>query len=447
MTVELLTLKDWLLAPIYIALLVLFTKYWADKYYTGSSIKRYILPAFSIKLIGCIVSILYHQYYYKGGDAFVYFDAALRLNDIFWQRPLEAVTIILSPADNFTLENWAHLRLNPSDIPFLYETNATMCKIGGVLSIVAFKSYFCISLLACYVSFLGCWKLFLTFRELYPPFEKEVALSMLFIPSVSFWGGGGLQKETILMASLGYFMYSFYWVIIRKHFAFKLILTLIISFIFIAIVRTFIAMVLIPAIFIGVLRYYTIVVKDTYKRLGILFCLSTISFSILYLISYNTTKYNYNSIMTYLFKYQEGNAYISSITHSPSYDLGLIEHSMSGIIKSVPLCITTALYRPSLLEAKNYLYLCVGLENLTLLLLTIVCIVRIATQKLSYTIQILTRPEIAFCLLFSLSVLFIVGFTTINFGGLVRCRISALPFFTFALLMISKDTRQYATIV
>ena len=439
MNVELLWHRDWFLAPIYIALFVLLTKYWMEKYYNGLSYKKYIIPAYLIKLIGCLASILIHQFYYKGGDAFMYFETGLKINDIFWKEPLETVGIIFSPANYFSQKQWELLQLNIYSSPFRYETNALMCKIGGILSFFTFKSYLCISLFTCYFSFLGSWRLFLMFRELYPKFEKEVAICMLFIPSVSFWGGGGLQKETILMASLGFFIHSFYWLIIKKHFNYRLVLTLLISFSFIAIVRTFTAMVLLPAILVWILLHYNNILKNGYKKITLIFFLTIIGFLGVYLVSKNTTKYNFNSITKYFFHYQETNAHISNLAQSQSYDLGVVEHSLLGIIKSAPLCITTALYRPSLLEAKKYFSVCAGIENLILLGLSVWCIIRIVQRKIKYTWIIISRPEIVFCLLYALCILFIVGFTTINFGGLVRCRISALPFFSFALMILSNN--------
>ncbi len=447
MSIELLTLKDWLLAPVYLVILVWITKYWANTYYADTPIKKYILPALGIKILGCVASILYHQYVYKGGDAFMYFETGLTINALFWHEPLEVLDIIFSPASQFTPKQWSLLGLNASSLPFLYETNALMCKIGGILSLLTFQSYVCISLLTAYVSFLGGWKLFLVFKDVYPQLEKEVALCMLFIPSVSFWGGGGLQKETILVASLGFFIYAFYAIFIKKQFNISLFLALIMGFAFLAIVRTFTAMVLIPALLVWVILYDYKRLEKGYKSMGFIVVLGVIGFTTVYLISHNSTKYNFNHIMVSLFQYQEGNAYMSKVTNAQRYDLGVVEHSLVGIIKTIPLCIITALYRPSLLDVQNYRYLYIGLENLGLLLLSIVCVWHIIQRKIRVTLRVLCRPEIAFCLLFSLSILGIVGFTTINFGGLVRCRISALPFFTFALLAISRATRQNAALV
>jgi hypothetical protein len=276
MTIELLSQRDWVLVPFYGAILFFFTKFWANKYYVGQSIRKYIFPAWAIRCLGCFISVWYHQFYYKGGDAFIYFDAALRLNGIFWQDPLEALSIIFSPADCFSPENWVHLKLTTHSLHFLYEANALMCKIGGILSLVTFKSYLCISLITCYMSFLGSWKLFLVFQELYPHLEKKVAVSMLFIPSVCFWGGGGLQKETILVASLGYFINCFYR-ILNKKIDFKTVFIGLLSFGIIAIVRTYIAIVLIPAIFLWAFLQYKKNIQKMIHKVGLAFIIFILS--------------------------------------------------------------------------------------------------------------------------------------------------------------------------
>jgi hypothetical protein len=440
MSIQLLSQKDWILVPIYIVFLVILTRYRIEKYHKETFHKKYILPALGIKIIGCIASILYHQYSYKGGDAFMYFETGLKINDIFWKEPFHALDIVFSPANHYTPEQWQLLGLNAHSLAFLYETNALMCKIGGILSLITFKSYTCISLLTAYLSFLGGWKLFMVFKELYPQLEKEVALCMLFIPSVSFWGGGGLQKETVLFTSLGFFIYT-YVKILTKKVDISVVLTLILSFGFIAIVRTYIALVLIPAVLLWGFMYYKNSIQKTSYKIWLALCVVIVCGIAIVFVSHNSAKYNLNKIVNSAFIYQNGNKSDMAESDSHGYDLGQIEPNIYGIIKSIPISILTALYRPSLMDVTKSIKLLSALESLILLSLTIVFLFKIIQMRIQQFLSILSRPDIIFCLFYALTVLFIVGFTTMNFGSLVRCRVSALPFFMFALLVFIKNKR------
>jgi hypothetical protein len=51
------------------------------------------------------------------------------------------------------------------------------------------------------------------------------------------------------------------------------------------------------------------------------------------------------------------------------------------------------------------------------------------------------NPEVFFALLFSIIFAFAVGFTSFNFGALVRYKIPCIPFFVMALYML----RHYGT--
>jgi hypothetical protein len=441
MSIELLNQKDWVLVPIYIAILVFLTHYWAKKYYQETTYKKYILPALGLKiLLGCIASIIYHQYYYKGGDAFKYFETGLKINDIFWQEPLQALDIIFSPAKHFTSKQWQLLGLDAQSLSFAYETNALMCKIGGILSLITFKSYACISLLTAYLSFMGSWKLFLVFKDYHPQLEKEVAISMLFVPSVSFWGGGGLQKETILMASLGYFIYSYFRILTKKA-DFGTVFTLLLSFGFIAIVRTYIALVLIPAALLWGFMHYKKNLQKTSQKIWLALCVVIVCGFAIVFVSQNSHKYNLSRIVNSAFVYQNGNKNENAEWGSLGYDLGEIEPNVYGIVKSIPICIVTAIYRPSLLDAPKSIKMFSAIENLVLLGLTMVFLFQITQMPIQQTFNILASPEITFCLFYALTMLFIVGFTTMTFGGLVRCRVSALPFFIFALFAFIKHKK------
>ena len=59
-----------------------------------------------------------------------------------------------------------------------------------------------------------------------------------------------------------------------------------------------------------------------------------------------------------------------------------------------------------------------------------------------FTKLILTNPEVQFCLIFSLLFAFSVGFTSYNFGSLVRYKIPFMPFYYIALFILADKEKQ-----
>ena len=68
-----LTYKDAFLAPIYFILLLIWVNWWKNKHYKNSPVKKYIIPAFIIKSVCCILLALLYEYYYGYSDSQNYF--------------------------------------------------------------------------------------------------------------------------------------------------------------------------------------------------------------------------------------------------------------------------------------------------------------------------------------------------------------------------------------
>jgi hypothetical protein len=455
MAIELLTLKDLILTPIYIILLFFFTKYWADKYFSLSNLKRYIFPALAVRVLGCILMGLIYQFYYgTPDDGYDYYETSLTLNRIISTHPLKGLGILFTPIDSFTPEQWqllnenAHIwvnngkfptyapSFNPVHIGFRYESNAMICRLGGLLSFFTFKSYMCIGLLMTYFSFIGCWLLFLVFTDKYPKLTKEIAMATLFIPSVFFWSTG-ILKETLVMGALGLFIYTTYSIFLKKQSSILLWFFLSIAFLIIALIKTVFALVLIPCIFLWVFSSNQILFKTSYQKLGTFMLSVVAAVSLMYFIANKTDKFKMDKIVEQAFRYQNKQQSDSN----SSYSLGYIESTLGGILKSIPIATFTGIFRPSVLDIKKVILAPAALENLGLTLLLLFSIYKTSRRRFSETLKIVTNPDFIFCLIFGLIIFFISGFTALNLGILVRHRLFALPFFTLALLFLSHNPK------
>jgi hypothetical protein len=464
MTIHLLAFKDVILMPICLVVIFFIINHWANKYYSGTKIKQYIFPAFGVRVLGCILSALMYQYYYgTPDDANCYYETSLTIAKIIKQSPLEGLDILFSPIDNFTSNQWhlininsnlypntasvfdydSLLNLNPAKVGFRYESNALICRVGGFLALFTYSSYLCIGLIVTFFSFLGCWRLFLVFYEIYPNLQKELAVSTLFIPSVCFWGAAGLMKETLVVGALGFFVYYTHQLFTKRRTP-SVIFYLLLSFAILTITKLYIGMLLIASfLFWGFLHFYSSF-KSTRLKVVVFLGLCLLGFGSIHVISKDNNKFNLHNIITYAFNFQVSARLKQA---GSSYDLGVIEQNVIGIIKKIPESLNVALFRPHIWEVKKGLLLPSALESFIFLILSLGTVFRIIRFGKWSTFKKVMTPPLIFCGLFAFLLFIMVGFTSYNFGTLSRYRMPVLPFYGILLAVLSGMTREEGPIV
>jgi hypothetical protein len=439
MTIELLTVKDLIFAPIFCFFLILITYYWSKHYYAHTSLKAYILPALCARMIGCVLAAcMYHFYYHQQNDIDWYFYGSKVFHHAISEDALHGFRLLFSPISKYGQIDWEFLSQAKRHIVFSREDNVMVIRIGTFLSLLSFNSCLSIGLLMTYFSFLGCWKLFLTFYDLYPYFEKQIAFATLFIPSICFWGAAGLMKDTIIMAAIGYLIYTLYWIFIKRQPSLLHILQFIMSFLIIAIVKVFIAMILIPLICLWLFLQYHHLFQLWYQKTMVILLFLLFAIGFVHLISKNDRKFSLDKIASRSFRYQRMNLENATALNGSEYNLGVVDSSYIGLLKKFPIATVTAIVRPSLLDIKKAILLPAGIENFLLLLFICYCTFKIR-YNYSSSLMLRFKPIIVFGLFFSIIVFFISGFTASSFGNLVRYRIVGLPFFVIGLFVISHD--------
>ena len=112
--------------------------------------------------------------------------------------------------------------------------------------------------------------------------------------------------------------------------------------------------------------------------------------------------------------------------------MGELDGSFNNLILKSPLVIFTCLFRPFLWESKKLIILFTSLESTLLLLSTLFVMIRMGI--IHFFLVIFRKPYLLFC--FSISIIFalVIGFTTFNFGTMIRYKIIFLPFYYFLLV-------------
>jgi hypothetical protein len=431
---------DLILFPVFLIVLSLFFRAIRNTY-DDPLLRKYHRQGFWIKVIGCIAFFTYSVYLSPGDSIGLYQKEG---NNIYH--------LILHDSSHL---NWLFQKGKFFDESFLKdpynagyfkgEANFMVTRIVAILSFITAGRYAVISLLFACIAFSGIWKLFLFFYEQYPHMHKKFAIAILFFPTFVFWSGGVL-KDSLCIASLGWITYSIYEILYRKKnflknsiilFIFGYLLAILKVYILISYVPFFIFFVILknmqgiknkllkyllaPALILACMLGFTQALSSFDEELGA-YAVKDLTKSIQHLNSG--------------FKAMNGNE-----TAESNFDLGIqFDGSFTGLIKLAPVAIATTFFRPFIWESHKASQLLASLESFVLMFFTLFIIFKSGLRTLIKLI--LTDPLIMYCFFFSIVFALFVGASTLNFGTLVRYKIPCLPFYAISLFLIYEKVKE-----
>jgi len=429
-----LTILDFALLPFVIGFVYLIAyNTRKNKYSHKNPLRKYYIPALSVKIFGAIFIGLIYGYYYKGGDTYYYFNQAQ----------------ILNSALNESFEKWFNLLFHiprPNDGNYYdyisrmewYNDSSsyTVVSITAFLSLFTFHTYLPTCVLFAFISFSGVWALFKTFASLYPTLVRPIAVCILFIPSVFVWGSG-IFKDTVCIFGLGWLTYGTFRFLVQRDFGVKNLALSFLSFVLIARVKLYILLGFAPALMMWMFFNYSQNIKNRSQKLlvNVIFLLMVIA-AFLFLTQrfanelgkYSLEKVAQTSDLT------RGWIYFASGDEGSAYSLGDFEPTMNGMLSKFPLAVNVTLFRPYLWESKKLIVALSALEAVLFLFITIKILFVFGPVRVWKTIS--ADPTIQFCLVFSIIFAFAVGISSYNFGALSRYKIPCLPFYLLALTLI-----------
>lgn len=424
-------LRDLIVTPIVI-FLVYALAYIIRPYVTDSLNRKYFLSALTVKVIGAITIGLMYQFYYGGGDTFMYHTYGSR---IVWstimESPWQGITLLFRSAGDYS-----DVYKYASQIYFFRDPQSySLIKLAAFFDVFTLSSYAATASLFAVFSFAGTWALFLTFYKQYPHLKLELAVACCFIPSVFFWGSG-ILKETIVMACLGTATYLVYIVFITKRFNFLRLTILILSLYYIFVIKIFVLQAFVPALIVWVVAFHFKGIRSVVLKIMLVpaagFLILYTAYSSAVAIGAGDEKYSIEKIAQTAKVTAYDIRFWSGRDAGSGYTLGELDGTFGSMIRLAPQAINVTLFRPYLWEIKNPLMFLSSIESLVLLIFTCYVIAKCRHKIFSA----LTNPNIIFALTFSLSFAFAVGVSTFNFGTLVRYKIPLLPFFLIALILI-----------
>ncbi len=377
---------------------------------------------------------LIYQYYYGGGDTMNYYlhghvvNSALSESFTKW---LALITHTASSVDGDFYTNYTS-KMQWYDA----STEYAVVIVTALLGLVNFTTYLPISILFGSFAFTGLWALFRTFATRYPALTKQIAWCTLFIPSTVMWGSG-IFKDTICMCALGWLTYGVFRVLLLRDFKFKNVAVVVFSFYIISVIKVYILLAFIPALFLWILFSYSHKIGNAMTRklvtvLTVFVCIGGfVFFSQKFaadLGKYSLENIGQTSYVT--------STYIASVSgdEGSAYDIGIVDPSPAGLLRIFPAAVNVSLFRPYIWETRKVIQLLNAVEASLFLWVTLKIIFRLGFKRAWRAIS--GDPTIQFALIFTIIFAFAVGMSSGNFGALSRYRIPCLPFFGIALVLI-----------
>ncbi len=426
-------LKDFLFTPI-ILILVYFLAYLLRDKFTNEFTQPYFIPGLTVKIIGAICLGLIYQFYYQGGDTFNYFEQSAVIHRAFLKNPIDGLRLMFANGNyhssTFEYATQIYWYKSPSEY--------FVIKVAAFFGLFCNHSYSSIAIFFALFGFSGIWVLYQTFVKIAPSKHFALALCILFVPSVFFWGSG-LMKDTITMGALGWLFFGFYRGLIEKKFPLSSILIICMAFYIIYKVKLYILLSFLPPAIFWVFiensarfegKLSGLIIKPIMIIFGILFA---------YLAAINVTEGDIRYDLANIGERTKINAEylyrISVLQEGSAYYLGELDGSIESMLLTAPQAINVTLFRPYLWEIANPLMLLAALESFGFSILLFATLF-INPGILKSFLLILKKPVVSFCFIFTIILSLAVGLNSYNFGTLVRYKIQLLPFYLSGIILI-----------
>ncbi len=436
-----LTPYDLVLFPIYFGVLFFLGNKYRQRLRPDPLLYKYYGNALAIKLLSSFLFCMVYMYYYNGGDTSGYYHWCNQWFQYFFKEPATAISYVLFD----DIDTFRRFVISSDYTSYFYlmkygSNEDFFIRIASIVNVFGLNSFVCTSLIFGYLSFLGSWRLFIVFYDMYPQLRKQLALATLFIPSVVFWGSG-LMKDTLTLTSLCWLTYSLYFGLVKRQNVVKNVIWGLIMAAITAKLKGYIILAFIPAAGYWAINMYKDKINSPVVRFisGPFFLViaAVLVLGLMQLVGDSLGKYSLDKLEQTAEGYQSWH----QETGGASYTIyGAGDFSATGLLKTFPQGINVTLFRPYLWEARSIFNLLAALESAFLFYFTLNILWRTKIVRLPAAIALDTN--IVFCLMFSLILAFAVGITSFNFGALVRYKIPVMPFYAIALILIDNAMKK-----
>lgn len=432
------SLVDFIFLPIYLIIILIVANVYSRKMMTIDPIYNNYMKGLIVKIIGGLGLAFVYTVYYPGGDTVQYFLDSLALQKLLFVDFKSYYTVMTNKPD---VSNYYYFSPETGYPAYCRDPKAWfVVKMAMFIVSFSIQSYLVSTVICASLSFLGVWKVYQVFVAEFPELRKEMAISFLFIPSVFFWGSG-LLKDTFTFSALGFLVWGFYFLVIkRKKIVVALITVFLAGYVIISI-KPYILVGFMPAIILWSIQQLASKVKGAILKTALvpLFILFGIGFGYIFMSTLGEALAEYK-LDTILEKAVVNQRDLKSDYHKGNaFNIGEFDASAGSILSKFPIATFSAIYRPLIIESNNAVMFLSGIENLIILIFSIRVLLMVRVFGIFRFI--FKHHLLTFSFFFSIMFAYSVGLSTSNFGSLVRYKIPCMPFFV-ATLYIIKHLRQ-----
>lgn len=446
-----LTIWDITLLPVYLIIIYFVATQIKKRRIDKNPEYKYYVKGLFAKIIGGLGVCIIYSFYYGGGDTIGYSEGSTYMSRLMthdfgcWFR------IML---DQRTIPNWMCFDPDITGQPYYFWDGKSFAVIRftNLLSTIGFRSFMITTVLVATVTFPGMWRLFQMFYREFPNVSKSLAISVLFVPSVCFWGSA-ILKDAYTMSAAAWLVYGIFYLFFKQDIR-ELNMRRVAYFLIVIAISIFVLISLKPyifiSVFIGVLLMLTHrgvrKLRSPFLKFFFLPFILVVIWGSGYLIFNQLTEAigeTYSSLDNMLEKAVVTQQDLkTSVRYGQNYfDIGDFDPTIGGILSKTPQAMAAGLFRPFLWECNNPVMFISGFENFLMIIGSVYILILIIMAWVKLGIRHMTNVAfdhslIVFSLIFSLTFAFFVGLTTANFGALVRYKIPLMPFLLAAIFVI-----------
>ncbi len=364
---------------------------------------KYIIILFLIKIFaGLAIGWISYNLYNTGNDYWDVNREGWKEYQLLWTNPGEYFTNIFKSQysqgyggvfDSFQ-SFWNDLR------------NNLIIKLLSVFNIFSRGNYYINSLFFNFFVFLGHVAFYRIFIQIFKKQEFAVIFCCFLLPSMLYFTSG-VQKDGIVFTTLGFLCYSVFMSLRVNHFSKKRMLIILLAFVSLFLIRSYVLVNILPALIIWVLiaKYKLPVFKSFavgYIIIGLFF------------FNFNSFISNINPLKTVTQKQAD---FFTLPKAATQIRLDTLYPTFKSFLKNSPQAFNHLLLRPYLTELPSKSLLPIKLE---LLVYQVAFVIFLFFKREKQDRE--SDPFILFGVFFALSMFLFIGYIMPNLGSLIRYR-------------------------
>ena len=435
---NILTVQDFFLGIIYLVIIYAIAYRLKSQQEKKGLDSNYFIGGLTAKLIGVTAFCLVYGLYYDGGDTVNYYLGSVALVNLMTEDFGAFYSIVFE--NDLSGQNWFSFNQETGYPPhYMWKDPGTFAvsRYSTLFCLLGAKSFFLTSLLTASFCYIGMWKLYRLFSSTYPETKKALAICILFMPSLVFWGSG-IMKDSYVLAAACWFSYNFYYVFIKRKKILINALLVIFNISIIMALKPYVILSILPGALLWLNSAYIKQISSSFVKILVMPLLGVIILGSGFFLYSNLSSLmgDYGNIDQAVEKAKiiQQDLLREEQYGGNNYNLGEIDGTAAGMSGIAPIAIFTALYRPLFFEVGSPLMVISALENTILLFFTIFLFLKTNPRKIIRII--LSEPLLLYSIFFSLLLAFGVGMASTNFGALSRYKIPFMPYYFSAIYLI-----------